>query len=74
MDKGVVACLDECVVGCLDKNNRDKFYLDIRHSLDDFLDIFYSLPLWDIFLKETWVSNIYSTMVILRKVAVLIHM
>ena len=42
MDKGVmeflngdlVACLDEGVVVCLDNNNKDYFYVDIRHNLD----------------------------------------
>ena len=51
--EGVVACLDEVVMECLDKNNKDGFYMDfiLAHP----------------FFRETWEDNIYSTMVIQRK-------
>ena len=40
LDQGVVACLYECVMSCLDNNNKDGFYLYIRHSIDDCLGYF----------------------------------
>ena len=37
LDQGVVACLYECVMSCLDKNNKDGFDVCIIHSIDDCL-------------------------------------
>ena len=41
LNKGVVACLDEGVVACLDNNsNKDGFYVDIIHILDECFECF----------------------------------
>ena len=39
-DEGVVVCLYEGLVAVLDKNNKDDFYVDRRHSLDLFFEGF----------------------------------
>ena len=45
-DVGVVASLDEGVVTCLDKNNKEYFDLNTRHILDDWFENFLiTLPL-----------------------------
>ena len=48
----LVACLDEGVVVCLDNNNKDYFYLDIRHNLDEYFEIFSSHTPWNSLLKN----------------------
>ena len=35
LDEDGMACLDEDVMAFLDKSNKDNFYVDIRHILDD---------------------------------------
>ena len=38
--KGVVGFFDEVVLELLDNNNKDNFYVDIKHSLDECFEYF----------------------------------
>ena len=59
LDKGVVACLYEFAMACLDtNNNKDDFDVDIRHSFDDCFEYFSLHTPCNTFLSETWVDNI----------------
>ena len=63
VDDDLVAWLDEGVLAFWDKNDKDDFDVDFSMHAP-----------WNNFLRKPWVRNVYSTMVICRKLAGVIHM
>ena len=71
MDKYEVACCDEDVVACFEEGVLE---LLNKNNKDDLIEIFSIHTPWNKFLRKPWVGNVYSTMVICRKLADVIPM
>ena len=67
------AYLDEGMMLCLDKDNKDDFDVDIKTALITVLNDFYLYTPKNRTLRAPWVGTIFSTMVMGRKVSVLRH-
>ena len=64
----VVACLDEGVVSFLNKDNKEYFDVDINNSFDGCFGFFPFHTSRKRILREPWVGNLLSTMVMLINV------